>query len=131
MLFCSKIIKQLRNKASSTTWLKNNIPELHFYGWLVLNPLDYKMVSVLEAMACSLDTWTSSRFSQRALFRAVDNLPMHEVRTVIVEWPDRLRRFRPFRINSFAICSQKEEKKSKKYSFVLILWPKKLRVLNR
>lgn len=84
------------HKAKTTQeWLKNHVPDfISTDDWPAgspdLNPLDYKLWSVLEAMACST-RHANIESLKRALVRAVDNFPMHEVRTAIDEWPDRLR----------------------------------------
>lgn len=84
------------HKAKTTQeWLKNNVPEfISVEQWPSgspdLNPLDYKLWSVLEAMACST-RHPNIESLKRALIRAVDNFPMDVVRAAIDDWPDRLR----------------------------------------
>lgn len=76
-------------------WLKKNVkdfisPEDWPSGSPDLNPLDYKLWSVLEGMACSA-RHSNIESLKRALVRAVDNFPMHVVRTSIDDWPKRLK----------------------------------------
>lgn len=84
------------HKAKSTQeWLKTNVPEFIFPAqWPSaspdLNPLDYKLWSVLEGMACST-RHPNIESLKHALIRAVKNFPMYEVRAAIDAWPDRLR----------------------------------------
>lgn len=84
------------HKAKTTQqWLKNNVPDfISPDDWPAgspdLNPLDYKLWSVLEGMACST-RHRNIESLKRALVRAVDNFPMHVVRAAIDDWPERLR----------------------------------------
>lgn len=83
------------HKARSTqAWLSENVPEfIAAQDWPSaspdLNPLDYRLWSELEAMACrtrhpSLDSL------KRALVKAVASFPMDKVRAAIDDWPRRL-----------------------------------------
>lgn len=84
------------HKAKTTQlWLKNNVPDfITTDDWPAgspdLNPLDYKLWSVLEGMVCST-RHPNIESLKRALVRAVDNFPMHEVRLAIDGWPHRLK----------------------------------------
>lgn len=84
------------HKAKTTQdWLKKNVPDfISTVDWPAgspdLNPLDYKLWSVLEGMACST-RHPNIESLKRALVRAVENFPMHEVRLAIDDWPNRLR----------------------------------------
>lgn len=84
------------HKAKTTQdWLKNNLPNfISTDDWPSgspdLNPLDYKLWSVLEGMVCTTHHKNLESL-KRALIRAVDNFPMEVVRTAIDDWPVRLR----------------------------------------
>lgn len=83
------------HKAKTTQeWLKNNVPgfistDQWPSGSPDLNPLDYKLWSVLEGMACSTRHPNIDSL-KRALVRAVAKFPMDVVRAAIDEWPNRL-----------------------------------------
>lgn len=84
------------HKARTTqTWLADNVPDfIKADDWPSsspdLNPLDYKLWSVLEDIACSkrLHNLESLKIS---LERAVANFPMDVVRKSIDDWPERLK----------------------------------------
>lgn len=84
------------HKASSTqTWLETHVPEfIRASEWPSaspdLNPLDYKLWSELERMACN-KRHSNIESLKRSLTRAVANFPMDMVRTAIDEWPTRLK----------------------------------------
>lgn len=84
------------HKAKSTqTWLKNNLPDfISTEDWPSgspdLNPLDYRLWSVLEDMVCH-KRYTNIESLKKALTRAVANFPMEEVRAAIDNWPVRLK----------------------------------------
>lgn len=84
------------HKAKTTQqWLKNHVPEfISSDDWPSaspdLNPLDYKLWSVLEGMVCTRRNHNLNSLKQ-ALVEAVDNFPQDVVRTAIDEWPNRLR----------------------------------------
>lgn len=85
------------HKAKTTQeWLKNHLPDfISIEDWPSgspdLNPLDYKLWSVLEDMVCH-KRHRNLESLKEDLTEAVDNFPIYEVRTAIDEWPDRLRR---------------------------------------
>lgn len=85
------------HKAKTTQqWLENHVPEFISTDYWPsaspdLNPLDYKLWSVLEDMVCGRRHQNLESLKQ-ALVAAVDHFPMDIVRTAIDMWPDRLRR---------------------------------------
>lgn len=84
------------HKAKTTqAWLKNNVPEFICAedwpsGSPDLNPLDYKLWSVLEDMVCT-KRYPNIDALKKALSKAVANFPMEVVRNAIDDWPNRLR----------------------------------------
>ena len=68
-------------------WLENHVPEFISNGhWLSaspdLNPLDYKLWSILEGMICTRHHHNLESL-KGTLVEAVDNFPMDAVRTAI------------------------------------------------
>lgn len=84
------------HKAKSTqAWLRKNLPEFITAeqwpsGSPDLNPLDYKLWSDLEDMACRV-RHPNIESLKRSLENAVANFPMEKVRAAIDEWPGRLK----------------------------------------
>ena len=73
-------------------WLENHVPKfISSDHWQLaspyLNPLDYKLWSVLEGMVCTRHHHNLESLKQA---EAVDNIPMDVIRTTINEWPNRL-----------------------------------------
>lgn len=84
------------HKARTTQiWLEQNVPDfIKADDWPSaspdLNPLDYKLWSVLEDMACS-KRHPNIESLKKSLEAAVTKFPMETVRKSIDEWPDRLK----------------------------------------
>lgn len=84
------------HKAKSTqSWLKENIPgfiaaEDWPSGSPDLNPLDYGLWNILEDMACS-KPHRNIESLKASLTKAAADLSIDVVRTVIDEWPGRLK----------------------------------------
>jgi transposase len=84
------------HKARTTQiWLERNVPDfIRADDWPSsspdLNPLDYKLWSVLEDMVCS-KRHANIDSLKKSLKAAVANFPMDTVRKSIDEWPDRLK----------------------------------------
>lgn len=84
------------HKAKTTQeWLRKNIPAfISAEDWPSgspdLNPLDYKLWSVLEMMACKTPHKNLDSL-KRALVRAAASIPLDTVRAAIAEWPQRLQ----------------------------------------
>lgn len=84
------------HKARSTQrWLEINVPDfIKADDWPSaspdLNPLDYKLWSVLEDMACSKRHANIESLKQ-SLEAAVANFPMESLRNCVDEWPERLK----------------------------------------
>lgn len=85
------------HKAKTTQqWLQNHVPDFISTDlWPAaspdLNPLDYKLWSVLEGMVCAKQHHTLDSL-KKSLVEAVANFPMDIVRTTIDDFPNRLRR---------------------------------------
>ena len=80
---------------TSQAWLRNNLPafissEEWPSGSPDLNPLDYKLWTVLEDKVCH-KRYHNIGSLKTALVRAVANFPMDEVRAAIDDWPVRLK----------------------------------------
>lgn len=80
---------------STQAWLVKNVPEFIMKDeWPSsspdLNPLDYKLWSILESMTCSR-RHTNIESLKKSLVEAVTNFPMYEVCAAIDAWPDRLK----------------------------------------
>ena len=76
-------------------WLENHAPKfLSSDHWpsasLDLNPLDYKLWSILESMVCTRRHRNLESLKQ-VLVEAVDNFSMDVVHTAIEAWPKRLQ----------------------------------------
>lgn len=84
------------HKARSTQgWLERHVPDfISTADWPSgspdLNPLDYKLWSVLEGIVCKKRHPTISSL-KRSLLAAVADFPMETMRAAIDEWPERLR----------------------------------------
>lgn len=84
------------HKAKTTQkWLQDNVRDfIKAEDWPSgspdLNPLDYKLWSVLEGMVCS-KRHPNLESLKKSLTKAVANFPMDVVRTAIDDWPVRLR----------------------------------------
>lgn len=84
------------HKARTTqAWLRNNVPEfISAEDWPSgspdLNPLDYKLWSILEGMVCT-KRYPNIDALKKALSKAVANFPMDVVRPAIDDWPNRLK----------------------------------------
>lgn len=84
------------HKAKTTQrWLKDNIPDfISSDDWPAsspdLNPLDYKIWSVLEEMACS-KPHTNLETLKKSLTKSWKKFPMNVVRAAVGEWRDRLK----------------------------------------
>lgn len=84
------------HKAKSTQdWLRRNVPDfIAADDWPSsspdLNPLDYKLWSVLEGMACK-KRHPNIDSLKRSLVKAVADFPIETVRNSIDAWPQRLR----------------------------------------
>lgn len=85
------------HKAKSTQrWLELNLPEfIAAEDWPSgspdLNPLDYRLWSVLEEKACS-KPHRNIEGLKVDLVKAAASIPLEVVRAAIDEWPDRLKR---------------------------------------
>jgi len=80
---------------TSQEWLGLNVPDfIATADWPSaspdLNPLDYKLWSVLEGIVCKKRHPTIASL-KRALLAAVADFPIDVVRAAIDEWPGRLR----------------------------------------
>lgn len=84
------------HKAKRTQeWLRHNIPafiaaEDWPSGSPDLNPLDYKLWSLLEYMACKKHHSNLDSL-KRSIVRAAAEIPLETVRAAIAEWPNRLK----------------------------------------
>lgn len=84
------------HKAKTTQmWLLNNVPDfIGIEDWPAaspdLNPLDYKLWTVLEDMICH-KRYPNIESLKQALARAVANFPIEIVRAAIDDWPVRLK----------------------------------------
>lgn len=84
------------HKARTTQqWLKDNLPgfiacEDWPSGSPDLNPLDYRLWTVLEEKACS-KPHRNIEALKRDLVAAAASIPLETVRAAIDEWPDRLK----------------------------------------
>lgn len=84
------------HKAKSTQgWLELNVPDfISTADWPSaspdLNPLDYKLWSVLEGIVCKKRHPTIQSL-KNALVAAVADFPLETLRAAIDEWPERLR----------------------------------------
>lgn len=84
------------HKAKTTqAWLTENVPRfISVDHWPSaspdLNPLDYKLWSILEEMVCT-KRHPNMESLKINLKRAVDSFPMEIVRAAIDEWPTRLK----------------------------------------
>ncbi|KAJ4434476.1 hypothetical protein ANN_23038 [Periplaneta americana] len=84
------------HKARSTQeWLERHVPDfISTADWPSsspdLNPLDYKLWSVLEGIVCKKRHPTIESL-KRSLLAAVADFPMETMRAAIDEWPERLR----------------------------------------
>jgi hypothetical protein len=57
-----------------------------------LNPLDYRLWSILEEKACS-KPHRNIESLKADLMKSVASIPLEVVRAVIDEWPDRLKKY--------------------------------------
>lgn len=84
------------HKAKTTqNWLESNVPDfIAAKDWPSgspdLNPLDYKLWSVLEEMVCK-KRHANLESLKKSLKNAVAKFPLHVVRESIDAWPDRLK----------------------------------------
>jgi len=84
------------HKAKTTQqWLRTNVPcfiaaEDWPSGSPDLNPLDYKLWSVMEEHACRKRHRNLEEL-KRSLTKAAREIPLETVRAAIAEWPDRLK----------------------------------------
>ena len=84
------------HKAGSTqVWLVGHVPDfISTAEWPSsspdLNPLDYKLWSVLEGIVCKMRHPTIDSLN-RFLVSAVTDFPIETMRAAIDEWPERLR----------------------------------------
>lgn len=79
---------------SSQTCLRNSVPDFILVddwpaGSPDLSPLDYKLWSVSESMACSTQH-KNIEFIKRALVHAIANFSIEVVRSEIDAWPKKL-----------------------------------------
>ena len=84
------------HKARTTQeWLRANVPDfISTSDWPSstpdLNPLDYKLWSVLQTMACKKRSSNIDSL-KRALVQVARHFPINTVRNAIDEWPARFR----------------------------------------
>lgn len=84
------------HKAKTTQiWLQSHVPNfINSEDWPSgspdLNPLDYKLWSVLEDMVCHT-RYANIESLKQALIRAVTKFPIDEARNAIDAWPVRLK----------------------------------------
>ncbi|XP_045455289.1 uncharacterized protein LOC123664967 [Melitaea cinxia] len=84
------------HKARTTeAWLETNVPDfIRVEDWLSssrdLNPLGFKLWSVLEDMACS-EKHGDIESLKKSLEQAVAKFPLETVRKSIDSWPNRLK----------------------------------------
>ena len=80
---------------SMQVWLEGHVPDfISTAEWPSpspdLNPLDYKLWSVLEGIVCKKRHPTIDSL-KHSLVSAVADFPIETIRAVIDEWPERLR----------------------------------------